>query len=54
MVATLSLMTLVSGGSLACAAARTPARAAVLERWGGFLLAAGLALLGAGLHQLQS
>lgn len=50
MVAALSLMSLVSGGGFACAALRHRTRAAALERWGGTLLVAGLALLGAGLQ----
>ncbi|MBV9813498.1 MAG: hypothetical protein JO326_12170 [Acetobacteraceae bacterium] len=52
MLATLSLIGLVSGGGLACAAARRPTSSAVLERWGGTLLVTGLALLGAGLPTL--
>lgn len=50
MVAFLSLIGICSGGGLACAATYRPNRAAVLERWGGLLLVAGLALLGAGLQ----
>lgn len=50
MVAFLSVIGICSGGGLACAATHRPARAAALERWGGLLLMAGLALLGAGLQ----
>lgn len=53
MVAALSLMGLLTGGSLACAAIRRPIHAAALERWGGTLLVSGLALLGAGLQSLH-
>jgi hypothetical protein len=50
----LSLGSLGSAGGLVWAASRVPAQAATLERWGGALLVAGLALLGAALHQFAA
>jgi len=47
MIASLSLTSLVSGAGLSWAATRVPDHAGALERFGGTLLVAGLALLGA-------
>jgi hypothetical protein len=44
-----SLMSLLLGTTLACAAERLPAQVSLLENSGGALLIAGLALIGAGL-----
>ncbi len=46
-----SLLSLGSGGAFVWASGRRPMQAAMLERWGGALLVAGLALLGAALHR---
>ena len=46
MVGVLSLISVVSGVGVACAAEYAPSHVAVLERCGGGLLVAGLALLG--------
>ncbi len=48
----MSLMSLVAGTSLACAAQRLPAYAVSFEQWGGTLFVSGLALLGAALPQI--
>lgn len=45
-----SLVALCFGGGLVWTASQRPSHAMTLERWGGALLAAGLALLGAALH----
>jgi len=49
MVCVLSLIGIVMGAALACAAERVPSRVALLETGGGALLVAGLALLGSAL-----
>lgn len=52
MVGILSLISLVGGVGAACASEYAPAHVATLERCGGGLLVAGLALLGAALGGL--
>lgn len=49
MIATLSLSSLIAGGTLSYASTRVGERAAVYESWAGTLLIVGLALAGAGL-----
>ncbi|GJE17019.1 hypothetical protein [Methylobacterium marchantiae] len=49
MIATLSLSSLIAGGSLSYASMRNATRAAAYETWGGALLIIGLSLAGAGL-----
>ncbi|WP_019903659.1 hypothetical protein [Methylobacterium sp. 77] len=49
MIATLSLSSLIAGGTLSYASVRVPTRAATYETWGGSLLIVGLSLAGAGL-----
>jgi hypothetical protein len=44
-----SLISIVAGATLACAAERVPSRVAVLETGGGALLVGGLVLLGSAL-----
>jgi hypothetical protein len=46
MIAAVGLIGVLTGGALACAAGRYPARTAQLETIAGVLLIAGLALLG--------
>ena len=50
MVGAIILIGLVLGAALACAAAKVPAHAVALERCGGALLVASLALLGGSLN----
>ena len=50
MVGAIILIGLVLGATLACAAAKVPAHAVALERCGGALLVASLALLGGSLN----
>jgi len=45
-LAAVSLMSLVCGATLACAAPRYPSHLSTLERCGGGLLVAGLVMLG--------
>lgn len=52
MILALSLMSLIAGTSLACAAQRMPAHCVIFEQWGGTLFLSGLALLGALLQQV--
>jgi len=47
-----SLISIFFGAALACAAARVPTHAVVLERCGGALLVIGLALVGGALPPL--
>ena len=49
MITTLSLSTLIAGGSFAYASTRVAARAATYETWGGSLMIVGLSLAGVGL-----
>ncbi len=49
MIAAVSVMSLLLGTALACAADRLPSQVEVLESSGGALLLAGLALIGSGL-----
>jgi hypothetical protein len=49
MVGVAAATSLLLGAALACAAERIPARMALLERSGGALLLAGLALIGSSL-----
>jgi hypothetical protein len=49
MVGVLSFISLVGGVGAACATDYAPSHVAALERWGGGLLVAGLALLGVAL-----
>ena len=49
MAAAVSLISLLLGSALACAAERVPSRIVLLENAGGVLLIAGLALIGSGL-----
>jgi hypothetical protein len=49
MVCAVSLLFVFSGAKLACTAAKARSRAVALERYGGALLAVGLALLGGSL-----
>ena len=49
MVVFLSLMSLILGVGVACAADYAPSHVAAFESWGGGLLVAGLALLGVAL-----
>lgn len=49
MIATLSLSSLLLGGSLSYAATRPEASTETFERWGGRFLLAGVALIGAGM-----
>ena len=49
MIAAVSLMSLLLGTALACAAERVPSRVEAFESSGGALLIAGLALIGSGL-----
>jgi hypothetical protein len=47
MLFALSLMSLIAGTSLACAAQRMPLHRVSFEQWGGTLFVSGLTLLGA-------
>ena len=49
MFCALSLISIVTGATLACVAEHVPSRVAVLETGGGALMVAGLALLGSAL-----
>lgn len=49
MVGILSFVSLLGGVGVACATDYLPTQAVALERWGGGLLVAGLALLGVAL-----
>lgn len=49
MIATLSLSSLLAGGTLSYASTRVAERAASYEAWGGALLLVGLSLVGASL-----
>ena len=46
MLGAISLISMLCGESLACAAAKVPSHVVALERCGGALLVLGLALLG--------
>ncbi len=46
MILALSLISLIAGTSLACAAQRMPLYCAKFEQWGGTLFVSGLTLLG--------
>lgn len=48
MILVTSILSLILGVGLACAAEFVPTRIAAFESWGGTLLVTGLALLGAG------
>lgn len=49
MIAVASVMSLLLGTALACAAERLPSHVEIMESSGGVLLLAGLALIGSGL-----
>jgi hypothetical protein len=53
MICVLSVMSLLLGAALACAATHVPSQIKLLESSGGTLMIAGLALIGSGLPILR-